>query len=98
MSQLNGAPSVNNLPVRTQFRYSALPGAVEPLQILKSDKIDIYFQDDFKVSDQLKVTFGLRGSRVSFVNTALENPVVTNLSFADGRNLILVQCQIHSIF
>jgi hypothetical protein len=50
---LNGAPSVNNLPVRTQFRYSALPGAVEPLQILKSDKIDIYFQDDFKVSDQL---------------------------------------------
>jgi hypothetical protein len=45
-----------NLPVRTQFRYSALPGAVEPLQILKSDKIDIYFQDDFKVSDhQLKV-------------------------------------------
>jgi hypothetical protein len=82
---LNGAPSVNNLPVRTQFRYSALPGAVEPLQILKSDKIDIYFQDDFKVSDQLKVTFGLRGSRVSFVNTALENPVVTNLSFADGE-------------
>jgi hypothetical protein len=67
---LNGAPSVNNLPVRTQFRYSALPGAVEPLQILKSDKIDIYFQDDFKVSDQLRVTFGLRGSRVSFVNTA----------------------------
>jgi hypothetical protein len=52
---LNGAPSVNNLPVRTQFRYSALPGAVEPLQILKSDKIDIYFQDDFKVSDQLKL-------------------------------------------
>jgi hypothetical protein len=82
---LNGAPSVNNLPVRTQFRYSALPGAVEPLQILKSDKIDIYFQDDFKVSDQLKVTFGLRGSRVSFVDTALENPVVTNLSFANGE-------------
>jgi hypothetical protein len=51
---LNGAPSVNN-PVRTQFRYSALPGAVEPLQILKSDKIDIYFQDDFKVSDQLRL-------------------------------------------
>jgi hypothetical protein len=43
------APSVNNLPVRTQFRYSALPGAVEPLQILKSDKIDIYFQDDLKL-------------------------------------------------
>jgi hypothetical protein len=82
---LNGAPSVNNLPVRTQFRYSALPGAVEPLQILKSDKIDVYFQDDFKVNDQLKFTIGLRGSRVSFVDTALENPVVTDLTFANGE-------------
>ncbi|MBB1194176.1 carboxypeptidase regulatory-like domain-containing protein [Flavobacterium sp. SOK18b] len=82
--QLNGAPSVNNLPVRTQFRYSALPGGADPLQILKSDKIDLYFQDDFKVNDQLKVTFGLRGTRVSFVDTALENPLVNTLSFANG--------------
>ena len=81
---LNGAPSVNNLPVRTQFRYSALPGGAEPLQILKSDKIDLYFQDDFKVSDQLKVTMGIRATRVSFQDTALENPIVTGLTFADG--------------
>ena len=81
---LNGAPSVNNLPVRTQFRYSALPGGVEPLQILKSDKIDLYFQDDFKVSDQLKVTMGVRATRVSFQDTAIENPIVTGLTFADG--------------
>jgi hypothetical protein len=37
---LNGAPSVTNLPARTQFRYSALPGAAEPLQIYKSNKLD----------------------------------------------------------
>ncbi len=82
---LNGAPSVNNLPVRTQFRYSALPGGEDPLQILKSDKIDLYVQDDIKVSDQLKVTVGVRASRVSFVDTAIENPVVNNLSFANGE-------------
>jgi hypothetical protein len=35
---LNGAPSVTNLPARTQFRYSALPGAAELLQIYKSNK------------------------------------------------------------
>jgi hypothetical protein len=81
---LNGAPSVNNLPVRTQFRYSALPGGADPLQILKSDKIDLYFQDDYKVSDQLKVTIGIRGTRVSFQDTALENSIVTGLTFADG--------------
>jgi hypothetical protein len=66
---LNGAPSVNNLPVRTQFRYSAVPGGVEPLQILKSDKIDLYFQDDFKVSDQLKVTMGIRAGESFFCKT-----------------------------
>lgn len=81
---LGGKPSVNNLPVRTQFRYSALPGGSEPLQILKSDKIDLYFQDDFKVNDQLKITYGIRGTRVSFADTALENPVVNGLTFANG--------------
>ncbi|MBC5862133.1 carboxypeptidase regulatory-like domain-containing protein [Flavobacterium sp. K77] len=81
---LNGAPSVNNLPVRTQFRYSALAGGAEPLQVLKSDKIDLYFQDDFKVSDQLRVTVGIRGTRVSFKDTALENPLVSGLTFANG--------------
>lgn len=84
---LNGAPSVSNLPVRTQFRYSALPGGVEPLQILKSDKIDVYVQDEIKVSDQLKVTVGVRATRVSFENTAIENPAVTNMSFANGQKL-----------
>jgi hypothetical protein len=82
---LGGAPSVANLPVRTQFRYSALPGGVEPLQVLKSDKIDVYVQDEIKVSDQLKLTVGVRATRVSFENTAIENPAVTNMSFANGQ-------------
>ena len=34
---LNGAPSVINLPVRAQFRYSAVPGGVDPFQVLKSE-------------------------------------------------------------
>jgi hypothetical protein len=64
-----------------------LPGGVEPLQILKSDKIDVYVQDEVKVSDQLKLTVGVRATRVSFENTALENPTVTALSFANGQKL-----------
>ena len=84
---LSGAPSIVNLPVRTQFRYSALPGGVEPLQILKSDKIDVYVQDEVKVSEQLKVTVGVRATRVSFANTAIENLTVTNMSFANGQKL-----------
>jgi Carboxypeptidase regulatory-like domain len=70
---------------RFQYRYSALPEGAEPLQVLKSNKIDLYVQDTYKVDDNLKLTFGLRASRVSFEDTALENAAVTNLTFANGE-------------
>ncbi|WP_035669248.1 TonB-dependent receptor [Flavobacterium sp. 83] len=80
-----GAPSTTALPARFQFRYSALPGAEEPLQILKSNKIDVYTQDEIKVSDNLRVTVGLRASAVWFADTALENTKVTAMTFANGE-------------
>ncbi|SDW19113.1 TonB-dependent receptor [Flavobacterium degerlachei] len=80
-----GAPSTTALPFRTQFRYSALPNAEEPLQIYKSDKLDLYAQDEIKFNDRFKVTVGLRASRVSFANTALENAAVTAMTFGDGE-------------
>ena len=84
---LNGAPSVNNLPLRFQYRYSALPGGAEPMQIIKSNKFDAYIQDDFKVYDNLKVSVGLRATSVSFDNTALENTVITAQTYANGQKL-----------
>lgn len=81
----NGQPYLGVLPSRFQFRYSALPGGVEPLQIMKSDKIDLYAQDEVKVYDNFKMTFGLRVSRISFSDTALENPAVTAMTFANGE-------------
>ena len=80
-----GAPSTTALPARLQFRYSALPGAVEPLQILKSNKFDLYTQDEIKASDRLRVTLGLRASAVWFADTALENTKVTAMTFANGE-------------
>lgn len=82
---LGGAPSTANLPVRTQFRYSALPGGAEPLQILKSHKLDLYAQDEIKVYSNFRVTLGIRASRVSFEDTALENTAVTAMTFANGE-------------
>jgi Carboxypeptidase regulatory-like domain len=80
-----GAPSVNTLPAQTQFRYSALPGGAEPLQVLKSNRIDLYAQDQINVYDNFKLTVGLRASAITFEDTALENPAITNLSFTDGQ-------------
>jgi hypothetical protein len=87
-SAANGfAPTTTALPAAFQFRYSALAGNAEPMQILKTDKLDLYAQDDIKVSDKLKVTIGIRASRVSFENTAIENPSVNTLTFAGGEKL-----------
>ncbi len=82
-----GAPSttVATMPNKVQFKYSALPGGAEPLQILKSNKIDLYAQDEIRMSDKFKLSVGLRASRVWYGDTALENPAVTAMTFANGE-------------
>ena len=78
-----GAPSTL-VPARFQFRYSALPGAVDPMQTLKTDRLDIYGQDEYQATENLKFTLGLRAAIVSFEQTALENPVVSAMTFIGG--------------
>jgi hypothetical protein len=78
-------PALTNLPSRFQFRYSALPGGEDPMQVLEYNKYDLYAQDEIKVNDQFTVTAGIRATLVSFENTALENPLVNTLTFAGGE-------------
>ncbi len=78
-----GAPSAF-VPARTQFRYSALPGAVDPLQVLKTSRLDIYGQDEYQYSRNVKLTAGLRMAVIGFENTAIENPAITAMTFANG--------------
>ena len=80
-----GKPSVTNLPTRFQYRYSALPGAVDPMQVLKTTRLDIYGQDEYQFRKNIKLTFGLRTNIIGFENTALENPVITAMTFANGE-------------
>jgi hypothetical protein len=80
-----GAPARTNLPFRTQYRYSALEGGAEPLQVIKSNKLDLYIQDEFKVADNFKLVYGIRATAVSFADTALENTAVTAMTFANGE-------------
>lgn len=80
----NGAPSAF-APARFQLRYSALPGGEEPLQVLKSNRLDLYVQDEFEVNPKLKLTAGIRTAYITFGNTAIENPAVTAMTFANGE-------------
>ena len=79
-----GAPSTL-APYRFQMRYSALPGGAEPMQVLKATRLDFYGQDEWNAVENLKLTFGIRGSVIGFGNTAIENPAVTAMTFANGE-------------
>ena len=84
-SLANGGKPSTFVPARFQLRYSALPGAIEPMQTLKSDRLDLYLQDEFDATDDLKLTFGIRANIIGFENTALENPAITGMTFANGE-------------
>lgn len=84
-SAANGNRPSTLLPDRFQYRYSALPGGADPLQVLKYNKFDVYAQDEIKPYENLRLTFGVRATAVSFSDTGLENPLVNTLTFANGE-------------
>ncbi len=84
-SLVNGGKPSTFAPSRFQLRYSALPGAVEPLQVLKTTRFDVYGQDEFNATKDLKLVFGLRANIIAFGNTALENPKITAMTFGNGE-------------
>jgi hypothetical protein len=84
-SLANGGKPSTFAPARFQFRYSALPGAIEPMQTLKSNRLDLYLQDEYNATKDLVLTFGVRANIIGFDNTALENPTITAMTFANGE-------------
>ena len=84
-SLLNGGAPSTLAPARFQLRYSALPGGIEPMQVLKTNRLDLYAQDEWNANKNLKLTFGIRANYIAFENTALENPAITAMTFANGE-------------
>ena len=84
-SLANGGKPSTLAPARFQLRYSALPGGAEPMQVLETSRFDVYGQDQWTVSRDLKVTVGLRANVIAFENTALENKAITAMTFVNGE-------------
>ncbi len=79
-----GAVRGDSVPIRRfQYRYSALPGGADPLQILIANKYDLYAQDQVQLG-RLTLTAGVRGSLIDLGETeALTNEVILDSTFLD---------------
>ena len=74
---------------RFQVRWANQPGMEKPVQPLEVFYAGIYGQDQWRVNDRLRLTFGLRFDAPRFSETGFENDRVTNMNFRDenGRSV-----------
>ncbi len=71
---------------RFQYRYSALPGGAEPLQVLGVNTFALYAQEEMQVTKNFNFTVGLRANIVTMDNTALTNRYTADYAFKDPNN------------
>ncbi|MEO6520514.1 MAG: carboxypeptidase regulatory-like domain-containing protein [Mucilaginibacter sp.] len=94
-TQYNGVYSYNSfsdfqngLPAQQySFRYSALPGGAFPYASIKGAVLAAYVQDKFQVTDNLKLTYGLRADYNVFPTNLQDNPNVPPLTFQGGMHV-----------
>jgi hypothetical protein len=83
----NPNDTLKSTTARLQYRYSALPGGIEPLQKLGVNTFSLYGQVERQVTSRLNMTLGIRATNISFDNTALTNPYIKDsLKFKDPTN------------
>ena len=67
-----------------QLQYVNIPGLKEPLQPLDVQYYGAYVQDEWRATNNLKLTVGLRFDVPLFGNTGYDNPQADAMTFRDG--------------
>ncbi|MGX5817010.1 TonB-dependent receptor [Chitinophaga lutea] len=82
----SGNAAIN--PLLYQLTYSAVAGNARPTADLKTAQFSAYAQDEFQVTDNFRLTYGVRLDIPYYPGDKLpENPKVTAMSFRNGEKL-----------
>ncbi|TWI96670.1 carboxypeptidase family protein [Mucilaginibacter frigoritolerans] len=76
---------LNGLPAAAYTtRNSALPGGAFPFAKIKASIYSLYVQDKYHVTDDFRLTYGLRADYDAFPTSLPQNPNVENIQFQQG--------------
>jgi hypothetical protein len=74
----------NQLPANYALTYSLAPGYAQAFPTFNYAQYTIFGQDEFQITDNFKLTAGLRFDMPSYPKALAEHPLLNNLTFANG--------------
>ncbi|MBD1386876.1 carboxypeptidase regulatory-like domain-containing protein [Mucilaginibacter rigui] len=76
-------------PVQFTYNYSLIPGVDQVFSAnLKVGTISLYAQDEYAVSPNFKLTYGLRADKSIYLENPVENPQMTALLLPDANGAL----------
>ncbi|MES2266130.1 MAG: carboxypeptidase regulatory-like domain-containing protein [Bacteroidota bacterium] len=76
-------------PVQFTYNYSLIPGVDKVFSAnLKVGTISLYAQDEYTVSPNFKLTYGLRADKSIYLENPVENPQMTALLLPDANGVL----------
>lgn len=82
-----GTSTGNGRPTVFQYRYSAVTDVQVPLAEMKAAQIGFYIQDEWSVTEQLKITGGLRFDIPYFPIDLPKNPALDTVLFTNAEKI-----------